>query len=158
MSYLDEQVMEQLCAFGVDDDASGLTEVKYVQMMAKVRKHRDEELAALDERERAKYELERAAILAHIAASARVALAAGIEPQTLISSPSLKRGASLSTSDAGGGGSGSGSGSGADVVGTEENRTAAGGLEISDVVMRELAVADAGGAFAANAVAHRETR
>jgi hypothetical protein len=78
----------------------------------------------------------------------------------LISSPSLKRGASLSTSDAGGGGSGSGSGSGsgADVVGTEENRTAAGGLEISDVVMRELAVADAGGAFAANAVAHRETR
>jgi hypothetical protein len=87
-----------------------------------------------------------------------VALAAGIEPQTLISSPSLKRGASLSTSDAGGGGSGSGSGSGADVVGTEENRTAAGGLEISDVVMRELAVADAGGAFAANAVAHRETR
>jgi hypothetical protein len=31
-------------------------------------------------------------------------------------------------------------------------------LEISDVVMRELAVADAGGAFAANAVAHRETR
>ena len=103
MSYLDEQVMEQLCAFGVDDDASGLTDVKYVQMMAKVRKHRDEELAALDERERAKYELERAAILAHIAASARVALAAGIEPQTLISSPSLKRGASLSTSDAGGG-------------------------------------------------------
>jgi hypothetical protein len=158
VSYLDEQVMEQLCAFGVDDDASGLTDVKYVQMMAKVRKHRDEELAALDERERAKYELERAAILAHIAASARVALAAGIEPQTLISSPSLKRGASLSTSDAGGGGSGSGSGSGADVVGTEENRTAAGGLEISDVVMRELAVADAGGAFAANAVAHRETR
>ena len=69
VAYLEERVMEQLSDQGVPEDAVGLDDVKYVRMMAKFREERRAQVEDLGEEEKRRYELERAAILNHIAAT-----------------------------------------------------------------------------------------
>ena len=82
VAYLEEQVMEQLTEFGVPETATALDDVRYVEMMAELRASRKEKLGDLGEEERRKYELERAAILDHIAATSRSIMASrGDDPR-----------------------------------------------------------------------------
>ena len=75
VAYLEERVMEQLSDQGVPEDAVGLDDVKYVRMMAKFREERRAQVEDLGEEEKRRYELERAAILNHIAATSRAIMA-----------------------------------------------------------------------------------
>ena len=54
-----------------DEDVRELDDVRYVELMAAMRKARTAEIAQLDEVNRRRYEEERAAILQHVAAAAR---------------------------------------------------------------------------------------
>jgi hypothetical protein len=75
VAYLEEQVTSRLVAAGVPASATGLDDFSYVRMMSEFRKRRAEETEALGPEDRARYETERAAILNHIAATSRAAMA-----------------------------------------------------------------------------------